>query len=248
MKDSKIIMGMRTSIEIIDSTVTESEFEKVFSYFNYIDQKFSPYKKTSEINSINKGEIKESEYSEDMKIIFELSENTKKETQGYFDICTKGGSLDPSGLVKGWSIYNAAEILKKDGFYNFCIDVGGDIQVNGKNGEGRKWQIGIRNPFNPEKEIVKVVFLRNEGLATSGTYVRGQHIYNPLKKEEMLAEFVSLSVIGPNIYEADRFATAAFAMGREGINFIEKLEGFEGYLIDRNGIATMTSNFEKYTQ
>ncbi len=54
---------------------------------------------------------------------------------------------------------------------------------------------------------------------------------------------VSLTVIGPNVYEADRFATAAFAMGKNGIAFIEQLQGFEGYQIDGAGIATMTSGF-----
>ena len=63
-----------------------------------------------------------------------------------------------------------------------------------------------------------------------------------------MLEILSLTVVGPNIYEADRFATAAFAMQREGINFIENLNGFEGYSIDKNGTATMTSNFEKYTR
>ena len=33
----------------------------------------------------------------------------------------------------------------------------------------------------------------------------------------------------------------------KGIHFIEKLAGFEGYAIDKNGIATMTSNFKNYT-
>ena len=54
--------------------------------------------------------------------------------------------------------------------------------------------------------------------------------------------------MGPNVLEADRFATAAFAMGREGIHFIESLKGFEGYAIDAKGIATMTSGFEVYTK
>jgi thiamine biosynthesis lipoprotein len=53
-------------------------------------------------------------------------------------------------------------------------------------------------------------------------------------------------VIGPNIYEADRFATAAFAMESAGILFIEELEGFEGYMIDQHGLATYTSGFERY--
>lgn len=56
-----------------------------------------------------------------------------------------------------------------------------------------------------------------------------------------------MTVIGPNIYEADRFATACFAMGEKGIYFIEQLSGFEGYLIDNNKIATLTSNFKKHT-
>jgi len=92
------------------------------------------------------------------------------------------------------------------------------------------------------------VYIRNEGIATSGTYIRGAHIYNPLNPQEQLNEIVSLTVIGPNIYEADRFATAAFAMGKNGIVFIEHLPGFEAYVIDVKGIATSTTGFSKYTQ
>ncbi len=85
-----------------------------------------------------------------------------------------------------------------------------------------------------------------EGVATSGTYIRGQHIYNPKERKSELTEIVSLTVIGPNIYEADRLATAAFAMGRAGINFIEKLDVFEADMIDNKGRATLTTNFDKY--
>jgi thiamine biosynthesis lipoprotein len=61
-----------------------------------------------------------------------------------------------------------------------------------------------------------------------------------------VTDVVSLTVIGPNIYEADRFATAAFAMGEEGIRFIGRLAGFEGYMIDRRGQATFTNGFTRY--
>jgi thiamine biosynthesis lipoprotein len=83
-------------------------------------------------------------------------------------------------------------------------------------------------------------------LATSGTYVRGQHIYDPLNPDQSLTDIVSLSVIGPNIYEADRLATAAFAMGRAGILFIEERSRCEGYMIDATGQATFTSGFARY--
>jgi FAD:protein FMN transferase len=91
-----------------------------------------------------------------------------------------------------------------------------------------------------------VLALSDCGVATSGTAIRGQHIYDPLQPGVPLLEVLSLTVIGPNIYEADRFATAAFAMGKRGIQFIETLPGFEGYLIDANARATYTSRFERY--
>lgn len=239
------MMGMPITLEISDSFVTEEFFDRVFAYFGYVDKKFSTYKDDSEISLINNNLVKEENYSEDMREVFAISEETKKLTNGYFDIKSKDGKIDPSGLVKGWAIYNAAKLLKEWGFKNFYVEAGGDIQVYGKNSEGQLWRIGIRNPFNQE-EIIKVISLTDAGIATSGNYIRGQHIYNPHNTDEQITEIVSLSVIGHNIYEADRFATAAFAMGRKGISFIESLDGFEGYMIDKNGVATMTSGFNKF--
>ena len=60
------------------------------------------------------------------------------------------------------------------------------------------------------------------------------------------SDWVGLTVIGPDILEADRFATAAFAMGRPGIGFIEERPELEGYMVDAGGRATFTSGFEDY--
>ncbi len=239
-------MGMPITVEIPGSDAREEFFAKVFAYFTHIDETFSTYKKTSEISAINEGILSEDAWSDEMKEVFELSEQTKKETRGYFDIKTPAGSLDPSGLVKGWAIFNAAEILKTAGIEDFYIDAGGDIQPHGKNAEGKPWSVGIKNPF-AQGEIVKVLYLSGEGVATSGSYIRGSHIYNPLDAKNPASEVVSLTVVGPNVYEADRFATAAFAMGRYGVSFIEGLPGFEAYSIDAAKVATMTSGFAAYT-
>ena len=97
--------------------------------------------------------------------------------------------------------------------------------------DGEDWTIGIRNPFN-EREIIKAVTPKGRGIATSGTYVRGQHIYDPHRPGRPIEDIVSLTVIGPDVLEADRFATAAFAMGKAGIHFIEEMPGLEGYVVD----------------
>lgn len=243
MRLTKTQMGMTVVVEIAESTATVNDLDIVFCYFDYIDRKFSTYKPESEISQINQGKLKRENYSFDMSEVFSLAEKTKRETNGFFDIL-RNGKIDPSGIVKGWAIHNAAQLLIKNGFKNFFVDAGGDIQVSGKSAQGTPWKIGIKNPFN-EKEIVKVISVATEGVATSGTYLRGQHIYNPFNKNK-ITDIVSLTVIGPNIYEADRFATAAFAMGRDGIAFIGSLPGFEGYLIDKDGQATFTAGFNKY--
>jgi thiamine biosynthesis lipoprotein len=87
--------------------------------------------------------------------------------------------------------------------------------------------------------------LKNCAVATSGIYERGNHILNP-KTKKAASNIVSLTVICSNILDADRFATAAFCMGKNAINFIEKNSMLEGYMIDNNGIGTSTSGLAKY--
>jgi len=237
-------MGMPITLEVIDQSATDNLFDDVFAYFEYVDEKFSTYKYNSEISRINRGELSLEESSPDMKTIFELAEQTLLETNGYFNI-EHGGLYDPSGVVKGWAIFNAAKILRQSEVKDFYVEAGGDIQMSGMNHQGQKWRVGIRNPFNLD-EIVKVLSVTDCGVATSGTYVRGQHIYNPLEEGQLITDVLSLTVIGSDIYEADRFATAAFAMGKSGIDFIESLVGFEGYMIDKDKMATFTTGFEKW--
>jgi len=240
-------MGMPVIVEIIDRSASESIMGRVFDYFTWVDQTFSTFKPDSEISKINDGRVKLEHASGEMRQIFALAEQTKQEANGYFDIVTNDGKYDPSGIVKGWAIWQAATMLANAGFSNFYVEAGGDIQVQGSGGEGAGWKVGIKNPFNVQ-EIVKVVYVKNnEGIATSGTYERGAHIYNPKNRRREPSDIVSITVVGPNIYEADRFATAAFAMGREGIGFIDHLNGFAGYAIDRNRQATMTRQFDYYT-
>ncbi len=246
MRETRLIMGMPIEIEIVGSDV-QPALKTAFAYLVSIDMRFSTYKEDSEISRINRGEIEHDAVSTDMREIFALAEKTKKETNGYFDIRNPDGRIDPSGVVKGWAIRNTAELIRKSGYEEFLVNAGGDIATGGKNAEGKDWSVGIRNPFKID-EVVKVVYPRGKGVATSGSYIRGSHIYNPLSPGEELNNVVSITVIGPDVLEADRFATAAFAMGEGGITFVENLASFEGYAIDKNGIATMTSGFGAYTK
>lgn len=240
MRETRILMGMPVTVDV--GGASQALIDKVFDYFEHIDRRFSTYRTDSEISAINRGDVPVRDWSGEMMEVMALAERTKNETDGYFDIRKPDGSLDPSGIVKGWAIRNAAEIVRQGGVSDFFIEAGGDIQASGKNGEGKDWSVGIRNPFNAD-EVIKIVYPRGRGVATSGTYVRGQHIYNPHGAGAPIADIVSLTVIGADVLEADRFATAAFAMGRDGIFFLEQTPGLEGYVVDIDGRATPTSGF-----
>lgn len=241
MQTTKLLMGMPITVAVVDQEVRQNDLEHIFTYFTYIDNTFSTYKPESEISRINRGEISRRQWSRDMREVFRLSERTREETKGFFNI-RRGNAYDPSGLVKGWAVYHAARMLEEMGFGNYYVDAGGDIQVRGQNDRGNPWRIGIRNPFN-RKQVVKIISLEKGGVATSGTYIRGQHVYNPFAPGKDLNTIVSLTVVGETVYDADRFATAAFAMQEEGVSFIGGIPGFEAYAIDSDGKATFTSGF-----
>lgn len=246
MRETRLIMGMPITVEVVGVS-TIAPIEEVFAYFTAIDARFSTYKPDSEISAINRGEIRPETFSPEMREIFILADATKQETQGYFDIRRPDGQLDPSGLVKGWAIRNAANLLLASGLFDFCVEAGGDIQCAGHNEAGEPWRVGIRNPFDA-RETVQLLRLGNAGIATSGNYVRGEHIYDPHRASHSLGEIVSLTVVAADIYDADRFATAAFAMGPLGIQFVESTSGLEGYAIAADGIATMTRGFKSFTR
>ena len=243
MKQTKIIMGMPITVELVGKQ-DRSALSPVFNYFKEVDERFSPYKPTSELAKVNDG-LAKTLWSEPMHEVMKLCEQTKQLSGGFFDIKRADGTLDPSGLVKGWAIDNAAKLLKSAGYSDFYIEAGGDIQTAGLNEHHEAWAVGIRSPFELN-QIVKTIKLNRQAIATSGTYIRGEHIYDPVNNFAAPAQLVSLSVIGPNIFEADRFATAAYAMGERGINFIASLPGFEAYQINQAGQATFTKGFNRY--
>src|SRR5258708_40081083 len=125
MKRTRLLMGMPITVELVDPKVTESDMASVFDYFASVDRMFSTYKKESEISRLNSGELTKKQLSADVRQILQLADDTKKESNGYFNIEHKG-KIDPSGIVKGWAIYNAANLLKEHGFSHFYVEAGGD--------------------------------------------------------------------------------------------------------------------------
>ncbi len=237
------IMGMPISLHIADAAAGQGDAEAVFAYLRHIDDVFSTYKPDSVTERLNRGDLCEEHCGEEMQCILALCEQTRVETGGYFN-ARYHGRFDPSGVVKGYAIQRSAQLLQQRGVQDCFLEAGGDIQTTGRNATGRKWRVGIRNPFCPQR-LATVVHLSGEGIATSGAYERGEHIYDPVANRPANG-IASVSVIASNVCDADRFATAAFAMGERGILLLEATPGLQGYAIHKDGRAYCTTGFPRY--
>src|SRR6266702_1775545 len=102
MKQTRLLMGMPVTVEIIGLKASQKIIDAAYDFFAYVDETYSPFKPTSEVSRINAG-LPQAKWSDEMRAILALCEQTKKETGGYFD-AWHDGVLDPSGLVKGWAI------------------------------------------------------------------------------------------------------------------------------------------------
>jgi len=44
MKQTRLMMGMPIMVEVADASVTTEAIDRIFSYFKFVDEKFSTYK------------------------------------------------------------------------------------------------------------------------------------------------------------------------------------------------------------
>ncbi len=103
-------MGMPVVVEARDGDVPD----EVFDWLHRVDETFSTYKDGSEISRLRRGELDETDASDDVRWVLRRCRELRDETAGYFDIDAVG--LDPSGYVKGWAVERAAAILDKRRF------------------------------------------------------------------------------------------------------------------------------------
>ena len=227
-------MGMPIVIEVRDGDAAEA-VERVFDWFRFVDEMFSTYKDGSEISRLARDELALDDAQADVRDVLARCEELHGETDGYFD-ARAGGLLDPSGLVKGWSVDRAAAILDESGLRGYAVNAGGDIRVRGA------WRVGIQHPTVRDR-IAARVEARDLAIATSGAYARGDHVLDPHTGRAPCG-ILSVTVVGPDLATADAYATAAFAMGGErGPRWTARLRGYDAMSILSDGRVLSTPGF-----
>jgi thiamine biosynthesis lipoprotein len=236
-------MGTAISVDVRDREFQPADLDDVFDWFRWVDDVFSTYKHDSQISRLARGDIGAAACDPEVIWVLEQCQQVSDAASGYFDVYATG-SLDPSGLVKGWSVERASALLAERGSVSHCINAGGDIRVRGEPEPGRPWHIGITHPLVP-RALTVVVAGRDVAVATSGTAERGLHVLDPHTGQPATA-LASVTVVGADLTLADGYATAAVAMGRDAPGWLRRLVGFEAYVVDAGGHAWWTDGFTRY--
>ncbi len=185
--------------------------------FARLDARFSTYRPHSEVSLCRTGAG--SHQSDEFTEVMDACRALRSATRGAFDPWSVPGGYDPSGYVKGWAAGRARDLMMGAGFTDVLINAGGDVCAVGDEAPGSTdgWPVGIVSPSMPS-EIIEVVHLRNQSMATSGRYERGDHIVDPATGHAVF-EVDSATAIGPDPGIADAIATAAMVNGRESMTW-----------------------------
>jgi len=136
--------------------------------------------------------------------------------------------IDFNAIAKGYAVDLVAAFLDSKGYYNYMINIGGELRARGINVEKQNgWTVGIENPnFDGTQSYDKTFVLKNSAMATTGTYRkfkldkignRYAHIINTKTGYPTKTNILSVSVIADNCMMADGYATAFQAMGIESL-------------------------------
>jgi FAD:protein FMN transferase len=223
--------------------VAQQGIERAVTWLHWVDATFSTYRFDSEINRLDRGELTEEACSPEVRRILALCEELRAATDGFFD-ARATGRLDPSGVVKGWSIEQASAMLTAGAGPDHLIDAGGDVRLHGSAGPATAWRIGVVHPTRLDA-FCAALRLQQGAIATSGTYERGFHVIDP-RRGRPATDLAAVTVIGPELTVTDAYATAALAMGRAAPAWLDGLGTHEALVVDIDGRGWETPGFHRF--
>jgi thiamine biosynthesis lipoprotein len=131
----------------------------------------------------------------------------------------RGMEIDLGGIAKAWIVEKAAQLLQQ--YTSACgVSAGGDIAFIGHPSDGMDWDVYLEDPRDPSQMLAQL-HVSSAAVATSSvmkrSWTQGQalrhHLIDPRTGEPAQTDWCSVTVIGPNLVEADVYAKALLIGG-----------------------------------
>lgn len=241
------VMGTVVSIDVrtpLPPAALATAFDAAAAVLHSADEMFSTFKPGSWVCRLARGEVGLAGCPPAVREVYLLADRARVDTGGWFDPgWRRDGTLDPTGLVKGWAAAAASAALEAAGAPDHCVNAAGDLLVRGWSAPGRPWRIGIAHPHRRE-DLVAVVEGTDLAVATSGTAEQGFHVVDPRTGSAAVA-LASVTVAGPDLALADAYATAALAAGADADALLGRLAaaGWSWLLVTASGEVRQAAGF-----
>ena len=235
------VFALRVGGELDAGTLDE-----IHALWRDIEARFSTFEEGSQISRIGRGELAIDDADPDVRHVLSVCAEVEAVTRGVVSVRPGrpgGPGLDPAAFVKGWSVDEAALVLRSAGHDDFVVYAGGDVLCSGSPAPGERWMVGIRDPREPDGVVAAIEVARG-AVATSGAYERGAHVWGPAPGVGL----GSATVMGPSLGMADALATALFAGGSDAsVAWMGEFPGYSALLVTADGslqtIGTVPSGF-----
>jgi thiamine biosynthesis lipoprotein len=242
LRHQEHVMGTVVSFDVRRGTIPAPEARRALRracvLLARVDAVFSLWKPDSPMSRIRRGDIAAADAPAEVGEVLERCAEARTLTGGWFDPWSMPGGLDPTGLVKGWVASRALAVLVDAGVAGAMVNAGGDVATAGEPTPGEPWRIGVTNP--DDRTLLLCAVTSPGAVATSGTYERGAHIFNPFTGLPR-TRCRSATVVGTDLTLADAMATGLCAAGMEGIPHVVAA-GYGAIVVDHAGAAHVVGN------
>lgn len=147
--------------------------------------------------------------------------------------------VDLSAIAKGYAVDEVAQLLGRLGATDFMVEVGGEIRTRGHRADGEAWRIALESPRAGTREVLRIIGLSDQAMATSGDYRnffeldgrRYSHSIDPRSGWPVQHPLAAVSVIADDCMGADAWATALLVLGPERAMQVAEEQGLAANLL-----------------
>jgi thiamine biosynthesis lipoprotein len=163
----------------------------------------------------------------------------------------EGMKLGLGGIGQGFIADKIKTLLISKGVVAGIVNISGDINTWGKQTNGEKWKVGIKNPLNKNK-IFATFPLEDSAVETSGSYEK-YVVFNGKRYSHIIdtrtgypaTGVISVSVFAKTTELADALATGIFVLGVDvGLDLVNQLPGIGCIYVDDSGKIFSSKNID----
>ncbi len=165
----------------------------------------------------------------------------------------RGMEIDLGGIAKGWIIEKAAR--KLHAYSDACaVSAGGDILFVGQPSDGFDWDVFMEDPRDPA-QVLAELHIPTGAVATSSitkrTWMQGtqtrHHLIDPRTGEPAQTDWLSATVIAPEIVRAEVYAKTVLIAGENELsNILKRRPDITCIVVKPNGELMGSPNYKEF--